>query len=71
MGVIEDVASIKHELEEVKKENKEENKKIQELSRIKKANKKLLEALVISIFAFIILLIYTLIIINYWQMLFI
>ena len=33
MGVIEDVASIKHELEEVKKENKEENKKIQELSR--------------------------------------
>ena len=71
MGVIEDVASIKHELEEVKKENKEENKKIQELSRIKKANKKLLEALVISIFAFIILLIYTLIIVNYWQMLFI
>ena len=69
MGVIEDVASIKHELEEVKKENKEENKKIQELSRIKKANKKLLEALVISIFAFIILLIYTLIIVNYWQML--
>lgn len=65
MGVIEDVASIKHELEEVKKENKEENKKIQELSRIKKANKKLLEALVISIFAFIILLIYTLIIVNY------
>ena len=42
MGVIEDVASIKHELEEVKKENKEENKKIQELSRIKKSNKKLL-----------------------------
>jgi len=71
MGVIEDVASIKRELEEVKKENKEENKKIQELSRIKKANKKLLEALVISIFAFIILLIYTLIIVNYWQMLFI
>ena len=71
MGVIEDVASIKHELEEVKKENKEENKKIQELSRIKKANKKLLEALVISIFAFIILLIYTIIIVNYWQMLFI
>ena len=71
MGVIEDVASIKQELEEVKKENKEENKKIQELSRIKKANKKLLEALVISIFAFIILLIYTLIIVNYWQMLFI
>ena len=71
MGVIEDVASIKHELEEVKKENKEENKKIQELSRIKKANKKLLEALVISIFAFIILLVYTLIIVNYWQMLFI
>lgn len=65
MGVIEDVASIKHELEEVKKENKEENKKIQELNRIKKANKKLLEALVISIFAFIILLIYTLIIVNY------
>lgn len=65
MGVIEDVASIKHELEEVKKENKEENKKIQELSKIKKANKKLLEALVISIFAFIILLIYTLIIVNY------
>ena len=64
MGVIEDVASIKHELEEVKKENKEENKKIQELSRIKKANKKLLEALVISIFAFIILLVYTLIIVN-------
>ena len=69
MGVIEDVASIKHELEEVKKENKEENKKIQELSRIKKANKKLLEALVISIFAFIILLVYTLIIVNCWQML--
>ena len=65
MGVIEDVESIKHELEEVKDESKKEKKKIQELSRIKKANKKLLEALVISIFAFIILLIYTLIIVNY------
>lgn len=61
MGIIEDVENIKKELEEVK----EENKKIQELSRIKKANKKLLEALVISIFAFIILLIYTFIVIKY------
>lgn len=61
MGIIEDVENIKKELEEVK----EENKKIQELSRIKKANKKLLEALVISIFVFIILLIYTFIVIKY------
>ena len=64
MGVIEDVASIKQELEEVKNENKKESIRIQELNKIKKANKKLLEALIVSIFAFIFLLIYTLIIVN-------
>lgn len=70
MGVIEDVASIKQELEEVKNENKKESIRIQELNKIKKANKKLLRALLVSIFAFIFLLIYTIIIVNYWQMLF-
>lgn len=64
MGVIEDVASIKQELEEVKNENKKENIRIQELNRIKKANRKLLKALILSIFAFIFLLIYTIIIVN-------
>ena len=70
MGVIEDVASIKQELEEVKNENKKESIRIQELNKIKKANRKLLRALLVSIFAFIFLLIYTIIIVNYWQMLF-
>lgn len=65
MGVIEDVASIKQELEEVKNENKKESIRIQELNKIKKANKKLLRALLVSIFAFIFLLIYTIIIVNY------
>lgn len=70
MGVIEDVASIKQELEEVKEENKKENIRIQELNKIKKANGKLLKALILSIFAFIFLLIYTIVIVNCWQMLF-
>jgi cell division septal protein FtsQ len=65
MGVIEDVASIKQELEEVKNENKKESIRIQELNKIKKANRKLLKALLVSIFAFIFLLIYTIIIVNY------
>lgn len=65
MGVIEDVASIKQELEEVKNENKKESIRIQELNKIKKANRKLLRALLVSIFAFIFLLIYTIIIVNY------
>lgn len=64
MGVIEDVVSIKQELEEVKEENERENLKIQELENIKKANKKLLSALIITMFAFIFLLGYTIIVIN-------
>ena len=59
MGVIEEVASIKKEIEEVKQENEKENLRIQELNRIKKANKKLLQALIVTIFAFILLLLYT------------
>lgn len=67
MGVIEDVASIKKELAEVKEENKKENIRIQELKKIRKANNKLLMALLVSIFAFIFLLIYTIIVVNCWQ----
>ena len=67
MGVIEDVASIKKELAEVKEENKKENIRIQELKKIRKANNKLLMALLVSIFAFIFLLIYTIIIVKCWQ----
>ena len=67
MGVIEEVASIKKELAEVKEENKKENIRIQELKKIRKANNKLLMALLVSIFAFIFLLIYTIIIIKCWQ----
>lgn len=67
MGVIEEVASIKKELTEVKEENKKENIRIQELKKIRKANNKLLMALLVSIFAFIFLLIYTIIIIKCWQ----
>lgn len=65
MGVIEDVENIKKELEEVKEENEKENIKIQELKKVEKANKVLLKALVVSIFAFIFLLIYTFIVIKY------
>lgn len=68
MGVIEDVETIKHELEEVIEENKKENIRIQELNKIRKANKKLLEALILSIFAFIFLLVYTILVIYCWQM---
>ena len=64
MGVIEDVASIKQELEEVKNENKKESIRIQELNKIKKANKMLLEALSIAIIAFIFLLAYAIFIVN-------
>lgn len=64
MGVIEDVASIKKELAKVKKENEEEIKRIQELKKIKKANNTLLKALLVSIFAFIFLLLYTIIIVK-------
>lgn len=60
MGVIEDVASIKQELEKVKEENKIENIRIQEMNKIKKANRMLLKSLVVMIFAFIFLLLYTL-----------
>ena len=67
MGVIEEVASIKKELAEVKEENKKENIRIQELKKIRKANNKLLMALLVSIFAFIFLLIYTIIIVKCWQ----
>jgi len=70
MGVIEDVASIKHELEQVKNENREEILRIQELNKIKKANRKLLEALIVVIFAFIFLLTYIVIVVKCWQMLF-
>lgn len=70
MGVIEDVASIKHELEQVKNENRKEILRIQELNKIKKANKKLLEALIVVIFAFIFLLTYIVIVVKCWQMLF-
>lgn len=59
MGVIDDVASIKKELEEVKEETKKEKIRIQELNKIKKANKKLLKCLLITIFAFMLLLLYT------------
>ena len=59
MGVIEDVATIREELEAVKEENEKEILRIQELNKIKKANKKLLKALMVSIFAFILLLLYT------------
>lgn len=65
MGVIEDVENIKKELEEVKEESERENLKIQELKKVEKANKVLLKALVVSIFAFIFLLIYTFIVIKY------
>lgn len=58
MGVIEDVATIREELEAVKEENEKEILRIQELNKIKKANKKLLKALIVSIFAFIFLLLY-------------
>ena len=64
MGVIEDVASIKHELEQVKNENRKEILRIQELNKIKKANKKLLEALIVVIFAFIFLLTYIVIVVK-------
>ena len=60
MGVIEDVVSIKQELEEVKQENKKESIRVQELEKLKKANKKLLKSLIMMIFAFIFLLVYTL-----------
>lgn len=59
MGVIEDVASIKKELEEVKQETKKESLRVQELQKIKKANKLLLKSLLVMIFAFIFLLLYT------------
>lgn len=65
MGVIEDVENIKKELEEVKEESERENLKVQELKKVEKANKVLLKALVVSIFAFIFLLIYTFIVIKY------
>lgn len=65
MGVIEDVENIKKELEEVKEESERENLKVQELKKVEKANKLLLKALVVSIFAFIFLLIYTFIVIKY------
>ena len=68
MGVIEDVASIKKELEEIKDENLKKNIKIQELNKIKKANRMLLEALSIAIIAFIFLLAYAIFIVNCWQM---
>ena len=61
MGVIDDVETIKKELEEVKEENKKEIIRVQEIKKIKKANRKLLKALVVSIFAFIFLLLYTLV----------
>ncbi len=64
MGVIEDVASIKKELEEIKDENLKKNIKIQELNKIKKANRMLLEALSIAIIAFIFLLAYAIFIVN-------
>lgn len=64
MGVIEDVEIIKKELEEIKKENKKEIVRVQELNKIKKANKKLTKALILSIFAFIFLLVYTIIIVK-------
>lgn len=67
MGVIEDVASIKHELEKIKEENKQRNLRIQELKKIKKANRALLSALLVSIVAFVFLLTYTIIITKCWQ----
>lgn len=62
MGVKDDVISIRKELEEVKNQSKKENSRVQELIKIKKANRKLQEILLISIFAFIFILIYVLII---------
>jgi len=67
MAVKDDVISIRKELEEVKNQSKKENIRIQELIKIKKANRKLQEILLISIFAFIFMLIYV-IIIKCWQM---
>ena len=62
MAVKDDVISIRKELEEVKNQSKKENIRIQELIKIKKANRKLQEILLISIFAFIFMLIYVIII---------
>ena len=62
MGVKDDVISIRKELEEVKKQSKKENIRVQELIKVKRANRKLQEFLLISIFAFIFLLIYAIII---------
>lgn len=62
MGVKDDVISIRKELEEVKKQSKKENIRWQELIKVKRANRKLQEFLLISIFAFIFLLIYAIII---------
>lgn len=67
MGVKDDVISIKKELEEVKKQSKKENLRVQELIKIKKANRKLQEVLLVTIFAFIFLLIVA-IIVKCWQM---
>lgn len=67
MGVKDDVISIRKELEEVKNQRQKENSRVQELIKIKKANRKLQEILLISIFAFIFILIYV-IIIKCWQM---
>lgn len=62
MKIIDDVVSIKQELEQIKEENQKRNIKSQEIKKIEKANKKLLEALIISIFAFIFLLAYSILI---------
>ena len=59
MGVIEEVVSIKQELEEVREESEKENIRVQELNKLKKANKTLSKSLIVMIFAFIFLLIYT------------
>lgn len=59
MGVIEEVVSIKQELEKVREESEKENIRVQELNKLKKANKTLCKSLIVMIFAFIFLLIYT------------
>lgn len=62
MKIIDDVVSIKQELEQIKEENQKRNIKSQEIKKIEKANKKLLEALIMAIFAFIFLLVYSILI---------
>lgn len=62
MGVKDDVILIRKELEEVKNQSQKENSRVQELIKVKRANRKLQEFLLISIFAFIFLLIYAIII---------